>query len=182
MHVNHGRDPGAPIPPALLARPRDERRGLPIPPVSVHSVADGEAVDFTTINGPVAVDLARARRCSLCGEAIGYWIAFLGGPAAHAARRYLDPPGHPECMSAAVRLCPFIAVRRYRRTPTHRQAVVTADLQDYEFDQPEEWVLGITRSFRIEINHGVAAYLPAPFTSRHHYRYDEQGRIFTGPL
>src|SRR5690349_19119406 len=70
-------------PARLAARPRD-RRGLPIPPVNLHpEPATGQpTVDFTTINTTTSTALAAERRCSLCGEAIGYWVAFLGGPRA----------------------------------------------------------------------------------------------------
>ena len=59
----------------LAARPRD-RRGLPIPPVNLHpDPATGRpVVDFTTINTTISKDLADHRRCSLCGERIGYWV------------------------------------------------------------------------------------------------------------
>ncbi len=79
--------PDGPIVPArLAARPHDARRGLPIPPVNVHPnpTGDGWHVDFTTINTTTSTDLAVARRCSLCGEAVGYWVAFwavLGRPS-----------------------------------------------------------------------------------------------------
>jgi hypothetical protein len=49
---------------------------LPIPPVNVHPDpnGDGAHVDFTTIDTPTATELAHARRCSLCGEPMGYWL------------------------------------------------------------------------------------------------------------
>lgn len=68
-------DESADLPARLAARPRD-RRGLPIPPVNLHpDPATGRsAVDFTTINTTTSTGLAAERRCSLCGEAIGYWV------------------------------------------------------------------------------------------------------------
>ena len=75
--------PGLPadMPETLAARPRDVRRGLPIPPVNVHPDPRGGQrahVDFTTINTSTSTQLATARRCSLCGEPMQYWVAFLG--------------------------------------------------------------------------------------------------------
>ena len=96
------------LPPRLAARPRD-RRGLPIPPVNLHpDPATGELkVDFTTINTTISAALAAARRCSLCAGEIGYWVAFLGGPRAAELMQYTDPPGCVDCLTWAVRLCPF---------------------------------------------------------------------------
>ena len=81
------------LPPSLAARPRD-RRGLPIPPVNEHPDLDGGvAVDFTTINTAISTDLAARRCCSLCGQRMGYWVAFLGGPRPAELMQYTDPPG-----------------------------------------------------------------------------------------
>src|SRR5690349_14547277 len=105
------------LPASLAARPRDPRRGLPIPPVNLHSDPDtGEgAVDFTNINTTISTDLAANRRCSLCGAEMGYWVGFLGGPRAAELMRYTDRPGCPDCLRSAVHLCPFIAIERHRR-------------------------------------------------------------------
>jgi hypothetical protein len=93
----------------LAARPRDARRGLPIPPVNEHPdpSGDGSHVDFTTINTAVSTRLALDRRCSLCGGPMGYWVAFVGTPRAVELLRFTDPPGHPE----------FISTIRGRRPP-----------------------------------------------------------------
>jgi hypothetical protein len=67
---------GPDLPPMLAARPRDARRGLPIPPVNEHPDPSGGRwhVDFTTINTTISTRLATERRCSLCGEPMGYWV------------------------------------------------------------------------------------------------------------
>ena len=63
------------IPARLAARPHDARRGLPIPPVNLHADPGGGVhVDFTTIHTTTATDLAVQRRCSLCGQRMGYWV------------------------------------------------------------------------------------------------------------
>jgi hypothetical protein len=169
--------PDLQIPDTLAARPWDERRRVPIPPVSVHDRDGDQIVDFTTVNGPTAVALASERRCSLCGEPMGYWVAFVGGPASHSQRRYLDPPGHPECMRAAIRLCPFIVLRRHRRAPGQRHPAPMAEPAGFAYNQPDTWTLGITRSFHIEIVDNIATYLPEQFKFSTTYGYDEAGHI-----
>lgn len=100
--------PGVPadMPVSLAARPRDLRRGLPIPPVNVHANPHGGTqayVDFTTINTSTSAQLAADRRCSLCGEPMKYWVAFLGTPRAAELLRFTDPPGHPNASGRRLR-------------------------------------------------------------------------------
>ena len=54
---------GPDLPVTLAARPRDARRGLPIPPVNEHPDPAGEGwhVDFTTINTVISIRLAAER-------------------------------------------------------------------------------------------------------------------------
>lgn len=171
-----------PIPAGLAARPHDIRRGLPIPPVNVHNGPNGPHVDFTTINTTTSTDLAVVRRCSLCGAPMGYWVAFLGGPRAAELLRYSDPPGHPECMTAALSLCPHIALARHRRARADRPGGGIIPPGSHG-EKPDRYVLGITRSYRTEFvpAHGFSVYLPAPFKSVHEYEYGPDGRLNTTP-
>ncbi|WP_239126796.1 hypothetical protein [Asanoa siamensis] len=170
----------AAIPPSLAARPHDDRRGLPIPPVNVHPdpSGGGSHVDFTTINTTVATRLAAERRCSLCDEPMGYWVAFLGGPRAAALMRYADPPGHPECMTAALSLCPYVAIGRHRRARADRPGAGIIPPGSHG-DKPDRWLLGITRAYRTRFiaEHGFTTYLPAPFRTVHTYVYGTDGRL-----
>jgi hypothetical protein len=182
----HSRPPAvdpANLPTRLAARPRD-RRGLPIPLVNLHpDPATGEPkVDFTTINTTVSTALAAERRCSLCTGETGYWVAFLGGPRAAELMQYTDPPGCVDCMTWAVRLCPFIVVQRHRRL--HGDLAGAGELPPGSHgEKPPYWVLGITRSYRAVplpgsvSASGFTAYLPAPFRAIHTYTYAADGRI-----
>jgi hypothetical protein len=180
-------DPSAPgpdrpdIPASLAARPRDARRGLPIPPVNVHPdpTGDGSHVDFTTINTTVSTRLAVERRCSLCGEPTGYWVAFLGGPRAAELMRYADPPGHPECLTAAaLTFCPHIAIGRHRRARTDRPGAGIIPPGSHG-DKPDRYLLGITRAYRTRFipEHGYTVYLPAPFKTVRVYVYGPDGGL-----
>lgn len=181
----HGNAPApSDLPAGLQARPRDERRGLPVPPVNVHpDPATGTpVVDFTTLNTTTSTELARNRRCSLCGIQLDYWVAFLGGPRAAELMRYTDPPGHPECLHAAVTLCPHIAIRRHRRARTDRPGAGMIPPGSHG-DKPPSWVLGITRRYRTLFlpDQGFTLYLPAPFRTVHTYTYGPDGRINPSP-
>lgn len=186
-------DSGTPkIPAALAARPHDARRGLPIPPVNIHpnpnsdpdpdSDRGGWHVDFTTINTTISAHLAAERCCSLCGQPMKYWVAFLGGPRAAELRRYADPPGHPECMKAALTLCPHIALARHRRARPDRPGGGIIPPGSHG-DKPDRYVLGITRFYRSVFipEHGFTVYFPALFKTVHEYTYGPHGRLNTEP-
>jgi hypothetical protein len=139
-------------------------------------------VDFTTINTTTATRLAAARRCSLCEEPMGYWVAFLGGPRAAELMRYADPPGHPACMTAALTLCPYIAIGRHRRASTDRPG---AGMMPPGADgtKPDRYVLGITRRYETRFipHDGYTVYFPAPFKTVHTYLYGPDGRLQVPP-
>ncbi|WP_328366639.1 hypothetical protein [Micromonospora zamorensis] len=168
------------IPPSLAARPHDARRGLPIPPVNIHPdpTGGGSHVDFTTINTTTSTRLAVERRCSLCGEPMGYWVAFLGGSRAAELMRYADPPGHPECMSAALSLCPHLALGRHRRARADRPGAGIIPPGSHG-DKPDRYLLGITRAYRTRFipEHGFTVYLPAPFRTVRAYAYGPDGQL-----
>lgn len=165
------------VPPSLAARPHEPRRNLPIPPVSVHASSTGDYIDFTVVNGPVAAQLAMQRVCSLCAEPMAYWVAFLGTAANLDNRRFLDPPAHPDCMKAAVYLCPFIAYQGHRRTTAKHVRAEGVVPPGYVERIPDEWVLGITRRYRLVREGDAMSYVAAPFKTLTVYRYDEKGRI-----
>jgi hypothetical protein len=168
------------MPPSLAARPTDARRGLPIPPVNLF--ADSNAgplrVDFTTINTRTSAALAAARRCSLCGTGMGYWVAFLGTARTAELRRYADPPGHPDCMRAAVTLCPHIALARHRRARADGPGSGIMPPGSHG-DKPDAWILGITRTYRSTflLTDRYTIFFPAPFRTTETYAYGPDGRI-----
>lgn len=171
------------LPATLATRPRDSRRGLPIPPVNLHPTpTGGEAVDFTAINTTTSTRLASNRQCSLCGIEMKYWVAFLGGPRAAELMQYGDPPGCPDCIRAAVTLCRFIAIGRHRRARADRSGAASIPPGTHG-DKPPYWVLGITRRYRTAFlpDRGFTVYLPARFRTVETYRYGPDGRINPTP-
>ena len=171
---------GPDLPATLAARPRDARRGLPIPPVNEHpnATGDGWHVDFTTINTTTATRLAADRRCSLCSEPMGYWVAFVGTPRTVELLRFADPPGHPECVNAALVLCPHIAIGRHRRARGDRPDAGTMPPGSHG-DKPAGWTVGLTRRYRAVFipEGGFTVYLPAPFKTVRAYVYGPDGRL-----
>lgn len=47
-------------------------------------------------------------RCQLCGERLGKFFFFVGGPEAAKANAYFEPAAHLDCLIYAMQVCPFI--------------------------------------------------------------------------
>jgi hypothetical protein len=164
----------------LAARPIDDR-GRPVPFTAV--VDQAGHPDFTAVDVSRALQCARERRCGVCGQRLGYWIAFLGGPKAAEARTYLDAPmcgGPGECAEMSLELCPHISREATRRARRAGAGVVEPEVLD--MDKPAVWVLYLTRDFTWQMHEdrtNVGAYPvfhPAAAKSRRAFRYIE-GRL-----
>lgn len=162
-----------PLPRTLEARPKD-RRGLPIPLVTVVDPSSG-IPDFTAVDGTRSLHAGRNRLCGLCGVPMGYWVAFLGGPGAADQRSYVDPPMHPECSAAATRLCPHIAHRRPTRSTKITANTITPP--GFILDKPDTWIMGITRTYKVAVHGGSAIFRPAPFHRTRRLSYDPTGQL-----
>jgi hypothetical protein len=167
------------LPESLARRPRD-RRGLPIP--AVQAINSDGTPDFTAVDAAAAWRLGEERRCGLCGEPIGYWVAFVGGPRAVQHRMFLDPPMHPDCAHAAMRLCPHMA-RRSASRASKSDAVSPVGFVE---DKPDEWFVYETREYRCELIiergqiHGYV-FQTAPAVRLHHWVYSPEGRLVPAP-
>ena len=99
--------------PQRIARLDTDERGYPIP-WSVLRNDDGDP--FFTVNDDRKTWQALCEGlCPLCGERLGKWKWFVGGPrsAFDAHGWYIDLPGHRECMEYALGTCPYLAAPRY---------------------------------------------------------------------
>jgi hypothetical protein len=108
-----------------------------------------------------------------------YWVAFLGAPKAIELRTFADPPGHPACLRASVRLCPHIALQRHRRTshrPSGADAITPPGFRD---TKPDVWSLAITRAYRLVRmpDTGIVVYHAQPFRTIERYGYAPDGTI-----
>ncbi|MFB8235508.1 hypothetical protein ACFC58_03060 [Kitasatospora purpeofusca] len=135
------------LPAGLAARPRDERRGLPIPIVNEH---DGQ-VDFVTLNGETALRLACLGRCSACGRPFTGPAVFLGGPLSARTGHFSDPPMHEACAEAAIWLCPHIARPNARRAGGWRVTPDASVPVGFTLERPEEWVMVVASSYEVGV-------------------------------
>jgi hypothetical protein len=101
-----------PMPPRIARLARDDR-GYPIP-WNVLRAADG--TPFFTVNDDRKHWAAlRGCLCPICGERLGQWKWFVGGPrsAFDPNGWYLDLHGHRECVGLALQTCPYLAAPKY---------------------------------------------------------------------
>jgi hypothetical protein len=63
----------------------------------------------------------KERRCWVCGEPLGRWLAFPVGSMCTITRTISEPPSHRECAEWSVKHCPFLSqpnmVRRTEGLP-----------------------------------------------------------------
>jgi hypothetical protein len=162
----------ADLPAALRERPFDVRRKIPVP----YFNTDPEGrVDFTGIDYGKAVECGVNRLCGLCGKPLTYWIAFVGGPLSLANRTYSDPPFHQECAKAAMALCPFLRVQSHRRTPEEKFGDDSWHAPEADMNKPVEWIIGVTRDYRMMPHAGGILFLPKPIHHLTRYRYNDNG-------
>ena len=135
------------IMPERIARLERDPRGYPIP-WFVHRPADGP-IDFRVMD-PVRFQRAiREHRCWVCGDRLGKYIAFVGGPLSAAQRLYADPPMHVDCAEFSAKVCPFLAIPTAQRREANKPAhVEITDRDATVMENPEVTGVFITTGYR----------------------------------
>jgi hypothetical protein len=101
------RDFGTPIPARVAALPMTSR-GFPIP-FFVERVPGAADLDFRVMSAENMIRAVRRELCWVCGQKLGRFRAFVGGPLAAGQRLSAEPPSHSECAEFAARACPYLA-------------------------------------------------------------------------
>jgi hypothetical protein len=100
--------------PARIARLPLDERGFPVP--KFVTWINGKA-DFRLADTQWTRRAMRERRCFLCGEPLGRFMAFVIGPMCAVNRTTSEPPCHKDCAEFAVQSCPFICFPNRDRNP-----------------------------------------------------------------
>jgi hypothetical protein len=99
--------------PDRIARLPHDTRGYPIP---WNVLRGDDGTPFFTVNDDRRAWRAlREQLCPLCGERLGRWRWWVGGPlsAFDPNGWYLDLPGHHDCITFALAMCPYLAAPKY---------------------------------------------------------------------
>jgi hypothetical protein len=125
-------------PPPRIAKLPLDRRGYPVP--WFVQWVNGEP-EFRAMDPAKWRAALQERRCWVCGERLGSYLAFVIGPMCAITRTTSEPPNHRECAQWSVVNCPFLSRPRMVR----RQDALT-----------EEWARNVAGEY-IDRNPGVAA-------------------------
>ena len=162
-----------PLPREMAKLPRDAR-GYPIPFLVL--IDKSGQPQFTINDHKKAILCRKEGRCAICGRrftnhpvSFHREMWFVGGSRCflHAHGAFIDPPMHYECAAYALRVCPFLAARRY-----------TVRIDDAKLDpanMPDDMAL-VRRE-------GMAPALPERFGLGLCYRYNYRPHegIYTVP-
>lgn len=99
--------------PDRIARLPKDKRNLPIPWNVLRGTDDSPL--FTVNDDRKHWAALRLALCPICGERLGRWKWFAGGPlsAFHPHGWYSDLPMHHDCATFALATCPYLAAPRY---------------------------------------------------------------------
>jgi hypothetical protein len=158
----------------LMALPWDVRRKIPVP--YFNQMSDG-TVNFTGISFPKVIRCGTEGLCGICGRDLDYWIAFVGGPVSLKNRVYSDPPFHEDCAKFAMTACPFLSRRVHRRTPEEKFGDDSWKAPEAVMEKPKEWVIGVTRKYRMLSHAGGVLFKTAPMHHTYRYVYNGSGML-----
>lgn len=145
-----------PVPRRMQKLPR-ERRGYPVPYVTMLDPFTHEP-DFRVLDIRRQAQCINDKLCGMCGEPLGRFIAFIGGPRSRDGHTFFDPGMHRECAEYAATVCPFISRENasYREITEEDTSKYTAFMtnQDDERPNPEMFIV-ITTSYTTQLNGNV---------------------------
>lgn len=103
-----------PIPHRLRSLPTE--RGYPVPwfVAEVNGHYDFRCIDYDKL-----VPAVKHKKCWICGQKLGGFLAFGIGPMCAINRTIAEPPSHRDCMEWAMKVCPFLIQRQEERRETH---------------------------------------------------------------
>ncbi len=141
--------PGIEDVPEQIARLPKDSRGFPIF-FGIQGPKEGQH-DFRLMNMANVRRCIKERLCGICGEKLGYWIAFVGGPKSCTTRVFSDPPFHVECAEFAFKVCPYILNRGWDRSMLPRANETLKDDPYGNFSRIRFHGIFVTRGYKMLI-------------------------------
>ena len=138
---------GLPVPPARIAKlPRNDK-GYPVP----YFVAwYGDRPDFRVVDPEKMIRCVNYKRCWLCGEPLGRYLAFTLGPMCAVNRISSEPPSHRECAEYAVQACPFLLHPKAHRRVSDMPEDYGEPGGVHILRNPGVALIWITKSYRVK--------------------------------
>lgn len=129
--------------PVRMSRLPISDEGFPVP-FFVARVND--KWDFRAIGPNKMIDAYNNKKCWLCGERLGTYLAFVIGPMCSVNMINSEPPSHLECAQYAVQACPFLSRPRMRRNEVDLPGGTIAG--EHLDHNPGTMAIWITKSYR----------------------------------
>ena len=151
------------IPKRLKQRPK--YKGLPVPYIALIG-SDGKP-DFRVTDKERWSSVVRYGLCQLCGQGLGRFMFFVGGPQAAKSNAYYEPAAHLDCLIYAMQVCPFIVGKiehadvekiAARHEPHGEIAVVREVLPD----RCPQWVIVKADGYKVGRVENTETYLLIP--------------------
>jgi hypothetical protein len=167
-----------PIPDRMRLLPVD-RRGYPVPVIIQRSDA-GEPL-FAANDTTVQRRCAAKKLCPVCGTKLEKGLWFCGGPksAFHPMGRYFDSALHHECMTYALKVCPYLAMPNFRSTlelqVPHLQKKTSAQLQSMTMEPGRPKVFVAVMTFGQSVTKGDNKVFLAPLRPYHAVEFWRNG-------
>lgn len=153
-----------PMPRQIAALPR--HKDLPVPAMvqfDVHGVPDFKVIDMEKWGV-----LMHTRGCGICGMKMGARVWFVGGPLSIENQIFTDLPMHEDCAKYALRVCPYLALQRYRfvMSDVHLDGVTLNVNEHVSTQRPDRFGLACTRGYRLVVfrDSGFPALQAEPFS------------------
>jgi hypothetical protein len=115
--------------------------------------------DFRAINNAKIWQFKKERKCSICGDPLDYWIAFMVSEGEAQSRYIYESPNHEECLEYAFQICPwlFYSKRKYSSPERMKQEGYFGSHPDRAVTNERPELLGIyvCRSYENVIHKGI---------------------------
>lgn len=136
-------------------------KGLPVTYTTL--VVDG-VPNFRAIDSDKVWEVKDKKKCSICGEPLDYWIAFMVSEKEAESRYVFDNPNHEDCLRYAFNVCPFLYYSKatYSDVKKVQDKMEDAGIKfvsahpdrDVSLDRPPKLGIYITRDYKNVINKG----------------------------
>lgn len=131
-----------PMPSRILALPQDSR-GYPIP-VTAATRQDGTR-DFKVIAEEVSHHCMAQGLCGVCGQSLGRFRCFVGGPRSIVQHLFFDAWMHRDCAEYSLMVCPFLAAPKFAYSRAeHTGHALPVVYESVSTERPQVFGLGVT--------------------------------------
>lgn len=130
-------------------------KGIPIP---YTTLIVNEKPDFRATDTDKIWEVKRDKKCSICGEHLDYYIAFIATENEIKTQFILENPNHEECLRFAFAVCPWLYYSKMQYSDIEKilppEGIAYQEAHPERFgkrDRPDKLAIYICRSYKNEI-------------------------------